>query len=493
MRSWPGHGAPPLVLDASGSVAHLVSRRYAWGVALTVVALAMTDYIDRQIVVSTFPYLKKAWGLSDTALGALVTTVSVTIAVFALPAARLADRWGRVRTIAAMGSAWSLAALACAVSGNYAQLFGARSLLGVGEAGYGPAGAALLSGYFPQRRRATVLSVFQAAGPLGSVLGVVLGGVMAGQLGWRVTLGAFGIPGLLLALLFLKVRDYRAPAVSRAGGAGGTGTAGPDADSGAAAHTDSGAASDAASDAAGEGLTAHRAPSGRQDLAATVRKLFRSRTAVWCYLGGALNLVVLSTLYTWLPSYLGRAYGLSSAQAGMKAALFILAGFLGAIVFGHLADRCAAGRPRRRLMVPAVLAAGTWGLLFTAFGVLGPGSAQYAVRTDRDRRASGGRGARHRPGGRDRRGPPARTGHGGRDGGAGAEPVRAGRRAGAHRTAVGRLRSADGTRGDAAVLPRRGRRVPARLTQLREGLRRRVRRRGPEPIPPGTHERELST
>ncbi|MER5971747.1 MFS transporter [Streptomyces sp. NPDC002055] len=361
MRRGPGPGEPPLVLDASGSVAHLVPRRYAWGVALMVVALAVTDYIDRQIVVSTFPYLKKEWGLSDTALGALVTTVSVTIAVFALPAARLADRWGRVRTIAAMGSAWSLAALACAVSGNYAQLFAARSLLGVGEAGYGPAGAALLSGYFPQRLRATVLSVFQAAGPLGAVLGVLLGGVMAERFGWRVTLGAFGVPGLLLALVFLKVRDYRTPGVSCAGGAGGAGSG------------------------AGEGLTADRAHSGQRDhsgqpdLAATVRELFRSRTAVWCYLGGALNLVVLSTLYTWLPSYLGRAYGLSSAQAGMRTALFILAGFVGAIVFGHLADRCAAGRPRRRLMVPAVLAAGAWGLLFTAFGVLGPGGGQYAL------------------------------------------------------------------------------------------------------------------
>ncbi|WP_432143394.1 MFS transporter [Streptomyces sp. bgisy084] len=193
-------------MDASGSVAHLVSRRYAWGVALMVVALAVTDYIDRQLVVSTFPYLKKEWGLSDTALGALVTTVSVTIAVFALPAARLADRWGRVKTIAAMGSAWSLAALACAVSGNYAQLFAARSLLGVGEAGYGPAGAALLSGYFPQRLRATVLSVFQAAGPLGAVLGVLFGGVMAGQFGWRVTLGAFTAPAAVIDVVHPSVR-----------------------------------------------------------------------------------------------------------------------------------------------------------------------------------------------------------------------------------------------------------------------------------------------
>ncbi|MEV6564701.1 MFS transporter [Streptomyces kronopolitis] len=354
MRGLPGRDRPPLILDASGSAAHLVSRRRAWGTALAVVALAMTDYIDRQIVVSTFPYLKRAWGLPDTALGALVTIVSVTIALCALPAARLADRWGRVKTIAAMGSVWSLATLACAVCGNYAQLLGARALLGAGEAGYGPAGAALLSGYFPQRLRATVLSIFQAAGPLGSVLGVVLGGVMIGQFGWRVTLGAFGVPGLLLALLFLTVRDYRTPAVSDAGG------------------------TDAEGDT-GERLTPDRAASRRPGPVATLRELFRPRTAVWCYLGGALNLVVLSTLYTWLPSYLSRTYGLSSAQAGAKASLFILAGFVGAIVFGHLADRLGDGCPRRRLTVPAVLAACALVLLFTAFAVLGPGAGQYAL------------------------------------------------------------------------------------------------------------------
>lgn len=335
--SW--RGEPPLVLDASGSAAHLVSRRYAWGVAVMVVALAATDYVDRQIIVSTFPYLKRDWGLSDTALGALVSTVSITIALCALPVARLADRWGRVRSIATMGGVWSLAALGCAVSGNYAQLFAARSLLGVGEAGYGPAGAALLSSYFPQRRRATVLGVFQAAGPLGSVLGVVVGGVMIGQWGWRFTLGAFGVPGLLLALLFLRVRDYRTP--------------GP------------------------AGTQAHR-PTG-PGLRVTLRELFRTRTATWCYLGGALNLVVFSTLTTWLPSYLARAYGLSSAAAGAKAAVVILAAAAGAVAFGHLADRRGATRPRHKLLVLAVTAGASWILLAGAFGALRSGGAQYAL------------------------------------------------------------------------------------------------------------------
>ncbi|MFH9070527.1 MFS transporter [Streptomyces alboflavus] len=344
-RRTPWRSKPPLVLDASGSAAHLVSRRYAWFVLLMLIALAATDYIDRQIIVSTFPYLKKEWGLSDAELGALVSVVSVAMAVFTLPAARLADRWGRVKSIAAMGTAWSLAALGCAVAGNYAQLFVARGLLGVGEAGYGPAGGALVSSYFPQRLRATVLSLVMAAGPLGTVLGVVLGGVMAERWGWRVTLGAFGLPGLLLALLFLMIRDYRMPTAA-----------------------DRSEAAPAASPAAAV-----------PGLRATLGELFRSRTAVWCYLGGALNLIVLSALYSWLPSYLGRAYGLSSAESGAKAALVILAGVVGAVAFGHLADRCGRTRPRRRLMVPAVAAVATCGLLTAGFGALPPGAAQFAL------------------------------------------------------------------------------------------------------------------
>lgn len=105
------------------------------------------------------------------------------------------------------------------------------------------------------------------------------------------------------------------------------------------------------------------APAAPLGLRATFGELFRSRTAAWCYLGGALNLIVLSALYSWLPGYLGRAYGLSTAESGAKAARVILAGIVGAVAFGNLADRCGRTRPRRRLMVPAVAAVVTCGLL----------------------------------------------------------------------------------------------------------------------------------
>ena len=58
---------------------------------------------------------------------------------------------------------------------------------------------------------------------MGSVLGVMLGGLIAAHWGWKAAFGVVGFPGLLLALLYLKVRDYPTVELS-------PGTTGPSAD-----------------------------------------------------------------------------------------------------------------------------------------------------------------------------------------------------------------------------------------------------------------------
>ena len=146
--------------------------------------------------------------MSDAQLGALVSVVSVTVGLGAFPAALLVDRWSRVRAIALMGTVWSLAAAAAGAAQSFGQLLTARAALGAGEAGYGPAAGALLATMFPPARRATVLGAFQAAAPLGATLGVALGGVVAAHWGWRAAFWVFVPPGLAVALLFLRVRDY---------------------------------------------------------------------------------------------------------------------------------------------------------------------------------------------------------------------------------------------------------------------------------------------
>ena len=296
---------------------HPVRRRYAWTVFAVLFALMVVDYVDRQVVVSMFSHLKSQWGLSDSQLGALVSVVSVTVALGAVPLSLLADRWSRVKSIFLMALIWSLATLACAFAGSYAQLFAARSVVGLGEAAYGTVGAALLATLFPPRMRSTVLGAFLAASMLGSVLGVVLGGVIAERWGWQAGFGAVGVPGLFLALLFLlTARDYKTVALPVASAGGG--------------HA-------------------------RTQFRTVAAALLRPRSAPIACVGAGLQLLAASTIYAWLPTYFNRAYGLAPDQAGLKAGLVVLGGGIGAVIWSVVADRLSVRRPGARLFVPAVV------------------------------------------------------------------------------------------------------------------------------------------
>lgn len=324
-----------------GSVAQRPApRRYAWSVFGIVFALMIVDYIDRQVVVSMFPHLKAHWSLSDGQLGGLVSVVSMTVALGTVPLSLLADRWSRVKSIVVMALVWSCATIACAYVTSYAQLLAARSVVGLGEAAYGSAGAALLATLFPARMRSTVLGAFLAAGLVGSVLGVVLGGVIAQHWGWQAGFGSVGVPGLVLAVLFLLVvRDYKTVALP-----------GP------------------------EAVRRNATMTIRVALAA----LLKPRTAIVTCVGAGLQLVMVSTTYAWLPSYFNRFYGLTPDRAGLRTGIVVLVGGIGAIVWSIVADRMSPRFPRARLHVPAAAAIATALLMTYAFAILSPGPMQFA-------------------------------------------------------------------------------------------------------------------
>lgn len=319
---------------------YLCGRGPAWFAFAMTLALMVFDYVDRQVIVSLFPYIRAEWGLSDKQLGALVSVVSVTVALGALPVALFADRVSRVKSIAAMATIWSLATISCMWTRSYGALMAARALVGLGEAGYGSVGAALIASHFPGHMRGALLAAFFASASVGSVLGVMLGGVIAARWGWQAAFGVVGVPGLVLALLYLKVRDYRTVEMSPA-------------------------------------LAEKRA-----SLGATLRHiagvLARSRTMLWVCIGGAAQLIVVSALWSWLPSFLNRVHGVAPAQAGMKAALVVLAGAAGAVLWGALVDRAGLRAPRRKLATMALLCTASMAVLVLAFG-WAPASAQFAL------------------------------------------------------------------------------------------------------------------
>ena len=309
---------------------YLAGRRHAWFAFAMTFALMLFDYMDRQVIVSLFPHLKAEWGLSDKQLGGLVSVISVVVAVGGIPVALLADRVSRVRTIVAMATTWSLATISCVFAGSYAQLFAARAVVGLGETGYGSVGAALIASLFPRRLRSALLGAFFAAASLGSVLGVLLGGVIAARWGWKAAFGVVGVPGLMLALLYLLVRDYKTVPLTPQ--------------------------LDRATRSVGNSV---------RHIAAS---LARSRTVLWSCIGAAMQLIVVSAVWSWLPSYLNRFHGLAPQQASKQAALVVLVGALGSLVWGTVVDRLAARRARDKLVVLAALCLATVGIFLVAFG-----------------------------------------------------------------------------------------------------------------------------
>jgi MFS transporter, Spinster family, sphingosine-1-phosphate transporter len=320
---------------------YLVSKKQAWFAFAMTFALMLFDYIDRQVIVSLFPHIKAEWNLSDKQLGGLVSIISIVVALGCIPVALLADRLSRVKSIFIMATTWSLATVSCMFTANYSQLFAARAVVGVGETGYGSVGAALISTLFPKRLRGALLGAFFAAASLGSVLGVVLGGVIAAKWGWKAAFGVVGIPGLVLAVLYLLVRDYK------------TVTLTPQLDK--------------VTESIG-GTLKH-----------IIGTLARNRTLLWLCIGAAMQLIVVSAVWSWLPSYLNRFYGLAPEQSAKQAALVVLVGALGSFVWGVVVDRLSIQRASRKLPALAILCLVTLCVLVAAFVAMQPGADQFKL------------------------------------------------------------------------------------------------------------------
>ena len=310
---------------------YLFGPRQAWFAYAMTIGLMLFDYIDRQVIVSLFPYMKTDWGLSDKQLGALVSVLSISLAACVLPVSLVADRVSRVKSIVTMATVWSIASISCMFTRNYSALLAARAVVGVGEAGYGPVGAALIATHFPDRMRSALLGSFMAAASVGSVLGVALGGAIAARWGWHAAFGVVGIPGLVLSLLYLKVRDYHTVDVGTPN-------------------------QDATRSAAG----AVRAAFGA---------LKRSPTLLWVGIGSAVQLIVLSSMWAWLPSFLNRVHGVAPEHAGMRAAIVVLCGAFGSVLWGVVCDKVGKRYPRGRVLSMGVLCLISTVVLGAAFGL----------------------------------------------------------------------------------------------------------------------------
>ncbi|NWG71229.1 MAG: MFS transporter [Parvularculaceae bacterium] len=195
--------------DATAPTAPGSTSRYRAYVLFILVLVYTFNFIDRQIVGILAVPIKAELSLSDTQLslmGGLAFALFYTM--LGIPIAWLADRKSRVWIMTVALSVWSAMTALCGLAQNFAQLFAARLGVGIGEAGGVAPAYSLIADYFPPNQRARALSVYSFGIPIGSALGILLGGVLTSFLDWRSAFILVGLAGLLLApVLRLTVRE----------------------------------------------------------------------------------------------------------------------------------------------------------------------------------------------------------------------------------------------------------------------------------------------
>jgi len=211
-------------LSETAPARHRVSA-YAWYVLFVLVLVYIVNFIDRQILSILVGDIKRDLNVSDAQIGFLYgTAFAVFYALFGIPLGRLADSWFRGRLMAIGLALWSSMTALSGFSSSFGMLAVARIGVGIGEASASPAAYSMISDSFPKERRATALSIYSSGLYIGGAVSLPIGGAVVaawnraypdpaaaplGLAGWQAAFLAVGIPGLILALWVLSLREPR--------------------------------------------------------------------------------------------------------------------------------------------------------------------------------------------------------------------------------------------------------------------------------------------
>lgn len=301
-------------MSAAGRVCSATDGRWA------IVALLWVAYFlnqaDRQIFGVTLPLIRADFGLSDTQMGLVATTFTVAFGLLVPLAGMAGDRFDRRLVVTASLVIFSAGTLLTGFAHSFVLLLLFRGVAtGAGEAFYQPAASSLI-GEHHVATRARALSLHQSANYVGVVFGSLFAGWIAAAHGWRYAFVAFGIAGLLWAIVL-------AVTTSRASGS----------------HP---APCDAAS-------------RGGVQLVETMRLIARDPLLLGQIVGFSALVFILVGYLTWMPTILFERFHRTLADAAFSAVAYHHAlAAVGLVLGSWVTDRLAPRSPRAR---PALMAA----------------------------------------------------------------------------------------------------------------------------------------
>ncbi len=188
--------------DAPAAARPTLPKAYTRYALWLLLVIYIFNFLDRQVINILAEPIKQDLNLKDWQLGMMSGfAFAIFYTVLGVPIARLAERRNRPLIIAGALAAWSAFTVLCGMAQNFVQLILFRIGVGVGEAGCTPPAHSLISDYTPKEKRASALAFYSMGVPLGSLLGMAMGGIIADAYGWRVAFFIAGAPGILLAVI----------------------------------------------------------------------------------------------------------------------------------------------------------------------------------------------------------------------------------------------------------------------------------------------------
>jgi predicted MFS family arabinose efflux permease len=300
----------------------------------TLLVIYILNFLDRQIVNILAEPISRDLGLSDFQIG-LMTGLAFALfyTLLGIPIARYADRpkSNRVGLIAIALAIWSGMTAISGLAQNFTQLLLARIGVGVGEAGCTPAAMSLITDSVPKEKRASAIGFYGLGVPIGSLLGALIGGLIADAYGWRAAFMTVGIPGVLLAcFLPFILRDARRDV---------------------------------------EASPSKEAPA-MLSVPEAFREILSSRAFVLIMIAASLTAFLGYGKTTWAGIYFMRSLGMSPGEVGVWLAIPVgIAGIIGTWAGGALADRFGAKDRKYILYAPAIGMALGAPLLFLGYWV----------------------------------------------------------------------------------------------------------------------------
>lgn len=276
-------------------------------IALCFLSLAIS-YIDRVNLAIAAPHIKADLGFNDGQMGLVLGAFFWTYAIMQLPAGWLIDKIGARLGLALACGWWSLFTVFTALANSVAAMFGARLMLGVGEAGSYPGGAKVIYSWFPKRERGIASGIFDAGPQAGTAIALPLTAWLISTWDWETSFIATGAIGLVWVVAWLMF--YREPEQMKD-------------------------ITPAQLAALREGVKTE-APSAADKV--KWASLFKYRTMWGMMIGFFCMNFVKYFFITWFPTYLVASRGFSLTQLGTLGAIPALMSIPGSVLGGWLTD-----------------------------------------------------------------------------------------------------------------------------------------------------------